>query len=112
MTRHSLTPFKIFKLKSFGNDPIKVTNLFTNYVGFYDVDVGLGTSTDGIRILAISDINNDKYDDLITLNSANNIVTIRYFDPSSMTYLDTASITLSSTASVQAAFITNTPTLL
>lgn len=65
-----------------------------------------------MRILAIADMNNDKYDDLITLNSAGNVVTVRYFNKETLTYLDSFDISLETTASVTSAFITNTPTLL
>ena len=65
-----------------------------------------------MRILAIADMNNDKYDDLVTLNSAGNVVTVRYFDQESLTYLTNYDIILTSSASVTSAFITNTPTLL
>ena len=81
-------------------------------IGFNNCGVGLGTSTDGMRILAIADMNNDKYDDLITLNSAGNVVTVRYFNKESLTYLTSYDILLATTASVTSAFITNTPTLL
>lgn len=35
---------------------------------------------DGHRIMAIQDMNNDKFVDLITLNEAADTVTVHYFD--------------------------------
>jgi len=103
---------RISTLKSFGKDPLKVSTLRSDLIGFYNCDVGLGESTDGMRILAIADMNNDKYDDLITLNSAGNVVTVRYFNKETLTYLNSFDILLETTASVTSAFITTTPTLL
>ena len=40
-------------------------------VGYYNIDMGLSISDsnfDGDRIMAIQDMNNDKYADLVTLN--------------------------------------------
>lgn len=46
------------------------------------MDVGVPTvSATGNRILAISDINNDKLDDLITANTDGTVVTMYYWVP-------------------------------
>jgi hypothetical protein len=51
-------------------------------------------SATGNRILAINDVNNDKYDDLITSNTDGSILTVYYFDPELENYSQTSQITL------------------
>ena len=49
---------------------------------------------DGMRIMAIGDLNNDKLNDLVTANKDASKVTAWYFDESSYSYSTSASFTL------------------
>ena len=53
-------------------------------IGFFEIDVGMGNSAtpefEGMRIAAMQDMNNDKLIDLVTLNSAANLITVFYFN--------------------------------
>jgi hypothetical protein len=56
---------------SFGTDPKKVSInvLIINVLGFYNVDVNLKDVTgEGLKIMAIGDMNNDKHADIVTVN--------------------------------------------
>jgi hypothetical protein len=50
--------------------------------GLYEVDVGLKTDDgdQGSHIMVFADINNDKYTDIITVNSAKSAFTVHIFD--------------------------------
>ena len=39
-------------------------------VGYYEVDVGLPDASAGMRIMAIADLNNDKLNDLVSVDSS------------------------------------------
>ena len=58
--------------------------------GYYEVDVGLPDSPGGMRIMGIADVNNDKLNDLITVDSTAQQVTIYYYNDASFKF-DTAS---------------------
>jgi len=40
----------------------------------------------GMRMMAIADLNNDKYNDLVTINNEGDKVVVYYFDPITLTY--------------------------
>ena len=72
-------------LISFGNDHQKVKLAADkSVIGFFEIDVGLSNSTssdfEGMRIAAMQDMNNDKLIDLITVNSASDLITVYYFN--------------------------------
>ena len=83
-------------------------------IGFYEIDVGLGPSTDfeGMRIAAMQDMNNDKLIDLITLNSDANVITVFYFSDATKQYSTSAEIVLSATQQVQSVVVTKSATAL
>ena len=54
--------------------------------GYYDVDVGLPETTDGMRIMAIADLNNDKLNDLVTVDSSAQTVTVYYYSDDNYKY--------------------------
>lgn len=59
------------------------------------MDVGIPTqSVTGNRILAISDLNSDKNDDLVTSNTEGTVITIYYWDSEDQMYSATSQITL------------------
>jgi hypothetical protein len=51
-------------------------------LGLYEVDVGLRSMEGeyGNHLMAFSDINNDKYTDIITINEAKTTFTVHIFD--------------------------------
>lgn len=51
-------------------------------IGLYEVDVGLRSVEGDIgnQLMAFSDINNDKYTDIITVNDAKTTFTVHIFD--------------------------------
>ncbi len=55
------------------------------YLGYYDIDVGLSKDDlfQGMRILALQDMNNDNLIDLVTINTAANAATVYYFKDNS-----------------------------
>ena len=55
-------------------------------VGYYDVNVGLPENAEGLRIMSIGDLNNDKLNDLVMLDSTGTIGTVYYFDDSTSMY--------------------------
>lgn len=61
---------KISKLISSGEGQSKVRTIkiLKLYAGYIPVDVGLSAQDDGMRIMAIGDLNNDKQSDLVTAN--------------------------------------------
>ena len=63
-------------LRFFGNVRSKVSYFcgldllsFIHNTGYFEVDVGLPEAQSGMRIMAIADLNNDKLNDLITVDS-------------------------------------------
>ena len=61
---------KIFKPIFFGEDQNRVSVRSLSYliIGYIPVNVGLSDQDDGMRIMAIGDLNNDKQSDLVTVN--------------------------------------------
>lgn len=43
-------------------------------------------NTDGTRIMAISDVNNDKFNDIITVNTQGTVVTVYYYNEVAQNY--------------------------
>ena len=63
--------------------------------GYAQVNVGLkDPDKEGMRIMAIGDLNNDKLNDLVTANKDGSKVTAWYFDESSYSYSTSASFAL------------------
>ena len=62
--------------------------------GYYDVDVGLQQANSGARIMNISDLNNDKLNDLVVTDAAGEAITVYYFDETTSMYSDSASFSL------------------
>lgn len=56
------------------------------FLGYYEVDVGLPNATAGMRIMAIADLNNDKLNDLITVDSSAQTVTVYYYADDNFKY--------------------------
>ena len=52
--------------------------------------MGLPDAPAGMRIMAIADINNDKLNDLITVDSSAQTVTVYYYDDSNWKYTSTS----------------------
>ena len=63
-------------------------------IGYYEVDVGLPTNGDDLRIMGIADLNNDKLNDLIMIDSAGTSGSVYYFDDDMGTYAHSASFKL------------------
>ena len=61
---------KTSKLIFFGEDQNRVSVRSFSYliIGYIPVNVGLSDQDDGMRIMAIGDLNNDKQSDLVTVN--------------------------------------------
>ena len=61
---------KISKPIFFGEDQNRVSVRSFSYliIGYIPVNVGLSDQDDGMRIMAIGDLNNDKQSDLVTVN--------------------------------------------
>ena len=61
---------KISKPIFFGEDQNRVSVRSLSYliIGYIPVNVGLSDEDDGMRIMAIGDLNNDKQSDLVTVN--------------------------------------------
>ena len=61
---------KISKPIFFGEDQNKVSVRSLSYliIGYIPVNIGLSDQDDGMRIMAIGDLNNDKQSDLVTVN--------------------------------------------
>ncbi len=55
-------------------------------LGYYDVDVGLPDTQAGLRVMSIGDLNNDKMNDMVTIDNAAQKVTIFYYSESSLKY--------------------------
>ena len=55
-------------------------------LGYYDVDVGLPDTAAGLRVMSIGDLNNDKMNDMVTIDNAAQKVTIFYYSESSLKY--------------------------
>ena len=52
----------------------------SRFAGYYKVDVGLPDAPAGMRIMAVTDINNDKLNDLVTVDNTAQTVTVYYYD--------------------------------
>lgn len=66
------SPSKSSILSSSGQDHPKVCFFFNFliFIGFYNVDVNLKDKTgEGLIIMAIGDMNNDKHADIVTVNN-------------------------------------------
>ena len=63
-------------------------------LGYYEVDVGLPLNGQGLRVMSIADLNNDKLNDLVMIDSTGTKATVYYFDDSSGTYAHNAEFTL------------------
>ena len=61
-------------------------------LGYYPVNIGL--PNEPMRIMAIGDLNNDKYNDIVTTNSDGSIFSVHYFEESNLTYVNSVSIDL------------------
>ena len=73
---------KISKPIYFGNAQAKVSISHRDCKGYLPLNVNIPPVTaTGTRILAISDVNNDKLDDLITSNADGTVVTVFYYTP-------------------------------
>ena len=61
---------KISKPIFFGEDQNRVSVRSLSYliIGYIPVNIGLSDQDDGMRIMAIGDLNNDKQSDLVTVN--------------------------------------------
>ena len=59
--------------------------------------------------MSISDLNNDKLNDLVMINSAGDTVTVYYFDDATLKYSDHATFTLPSGYLVDNVIPTNSP---
>lgn len=61
-------------------------------MGYYPVNIGL--PNEPMRIMAVGDLNNDKYNDIVTTNSDGSIFSVHYFEQSNLTYVNSVSIDL------------------
>ena len=73
--------------------------------------MGLPTEADedGTRIMSIQDMNNDKLNDLITIDTTGTTITVYYFDDSTSMYSAQSSFDLPSGWSVDSIIPTNKP---
>ena len=99
---------KISKLISFGGGQSKVRtiNITNNSPGYIPVNVGLSAQDDGMRIMAIGDLNNDKQSDLVTTNESATALKAWYFNQSSYKYDKSADLTLPSGLTVDSVIVT------
>jgi len=67
---------------------------------------------EGMRITAMQDMNNDKLIDLITVNSASNVITVYYFSDATKQYSISAEIVFQPNQQVQSVVVTKSPTVL
>jgi hypothetical protein len=63
-------------------------------IGYFDVNVGLPAPEAGMRILNISDLNNDKSNDIVTVDSEGKNVTVYYFNDTTGVFSNTAQFAL------------------
>jgi len=78
--------------------------------GYYDVDVGLPSGTgDGTTIMSVSDLNNDKLNDLVTIDKAGNTVTVYYFNEDTTKFTETSTFSLPDGYLVENVIPTNSP---
>ena len=62
------------------------------FLGYYPVNVGL--PNEEMRIMAIADLNNDKYNDIVTINASGSRFSVHYFEETTLTYTNTVSVDL------------------
>ena len=66
-----------------------------NFSGYTAVNVGLDDpNNEGMRIMAISDLNNDKWTDIVTVNEKADKVTVWYFDGDTLTFSKASSFSI------------------
>ena len=68
--------------------------LLTYNLGYIPVNVGLSDQDDGMRIMAIGDLNNDKQSDLVTANADASALKTWYFSQNSWKYDQSADLEL------------------
>merc|ERR1719253_442446 len=79
--------------------------------GYEPVNVGLSDPHgEGMRIMALADLNNDKQNDLITVNESAEKVTAWYFNEEDMSYSSSASFNLPSGLKADSIIVTKTQT--
>jgi len=64
------------------------------FLGYFDVNVGLPVTNAGMRILNISDLNNDKSNDMVTVDSEGKTVSVFYYDDMTGTFSNTATFAM------------------
>lgn len=76
--------------------------------GYYEVDVGLpAEAPEGLRIMAMNDMNNDKTTDLVTISADSTTVTVYYFDEGQQKYASSSDFTVPSGWYVDSVIPTN-----
>ena len=79
------------------------------YVGYYPVNVGLQPNIDGTVIMAVADLNNDKSDDLVTVDLKGTSITVYFFDDKTLTYSLSADFALPNGFSVESVIVAKKP---
>jgi hypothetical protein len=82
------------KQNFFGSDLNKVSNFqseLNSFVGFFEMNVGLPTlATDqgGMRIMNISDLNNDQSNDIVTIDATGQNISVFNYDVTNGEYIN------------------------
>ena len=77
------------------------------------MNVGLDDpQNEGMRIMAISDLNNDKLNDLVTVNADANQVTAWYFSDAALRYTSPSMFTLPTGFKADSIIVTKSQTML
>ena len=71
--------------------------------------MGLSPNTDGRVIMAVADLNNDKSDDLVTVNKEGTTITVYYFDAKTLTYSLNAEFALPNGYSAESVIVAKKP---
>ena len=88
---------------------LNLDRLKISIIGYTPVNVGLQEPNgEGMRVMAISDLNNDKLNDLVTVNESADKVTAWYYSDEDMSFSTSASFELPEGLKADSVIVTKT----
>ena len=71
--------------------------------------MNVGLPSESMRIMAIADLNNDKFNDLVTINNEGTEFSVHYFEENTLTYTNSVTLDIENDLYIDSVFVMKSP---
>ena len=71
--------------------------------------MNVGLPSESMRIMAIADLNNDKFNDLVTINNEGTEFSVHYFEENTLTYTNSVTLDIQNDLYIDSVFVMKSP---